>query len=296
MDMEVPRGCNIEGRRDEYVLKLQKNLYGSKQAGRVWYKYLRGGLRKRGFKQSKLDECIFYKDGILFIVYVDDAIIIGPNKRKIDEIIESLKKDYKLKDEGDLNEYLGIKMQRLEDGSRKLTQPALIKRILKQVQIPEQRPKKRQLQRTPANKVLQKDLGGLPRQHNWDYRSVIGMLNWLAKSTRPDIAFAVSQVARFQVNPRRSHENAVLRICKYLRDTKEEGMTMRAKNEGFVVYADSDFAGGYMKGHTHDPDTAKPRSAYYIMFNGCLVFWSSKLQTEIALRTTEAEYICLSQA
>ena len=121
------------------------------------------------------------------------------------------------------------------------------------------------------------------------------MLNWLAKSTRPDIAFAVSQVARFQVNPRRSHENAVLRICKYLRDTKEEGMTMRAKNEGFVVYADSDFAGGYMKGHTHDPDTAKSRSAYYIMFNGCLVFWSSKLQTEIALSTTEAEYICLSQ-
>ena len=66
--------------------------------------------------------------------------------------------------------------------------------------------------------------------------------------------------------------------------------------KGFEVYADADFSGGYMKGHTDDPNTAKSRSAYYILYKGCLIYFSSKLQTEIALSTTEAEYICLSQA
>ena len=66
--------------------------------------------------------------------------------------------------------------------------------------------------------------------------------------------------------------------------------------KGFEVYADADFCGGYHKGHTHDPATAKSRSSYYILYKGCLVYWNSKLQTEIALSTTEAEYICLSQS
>ena len=87
------------------------------------------------------------------------------------------------------------------------------------------------------------------------------MLNWLTKSTRPDLAFAVSQVVRFQINPMRSHENAVMSICEYLRDINDKGMLMRPDDSGFTVYADSDFAGGFQKGHTEDPNTAKSRSS-----------------------------------
>ena len=130
----------------------------------------------------------------------------------------------------------------------------------------------------------------------WDYRSVIGMLNFLCRSTRPDLSFAVSQTARFMANPRKCHEDAVMRICEYLYHTRTKGMTMKANGHSFEVFADADFSGGYQKGHTDDPNTAKSRSAYHIMYNGCLIYWSSKLQTEIALSTTEAEYICLSQS
>lgn len=122
------------------------------------------------------------------------------------------------------------------------------------------------------------------------------MLNWLTRSTRADINFAVSQVARFCANPRHSHEIAVMRICEYLRDTKNEGLYLRPDNSGFTVFADADFSGGYDKHNTEDPSTAKSRSAYTIMFNGCLIYSYSKLQTEVALSTTEAEYICLSQS
>ena len=77
----------------------------------MWFEHLRRGLRKRGFKQSKCDECVFYKGETIFVVYVDDGIMIGPNPKEIDEIVKSLKEDYDLTDEGDLNEYLGIKIE-----------------------------------------------------------------------------------------------------------------------------------------------------------------------------------------
>lgn len=122
----------------------------------------------------------------------------------------------------------------------------------------------------------------------------MGMLNWLARSSRPDILFEVSQAGRFMAYPKKCHEDAAIRIYQYLRDTKVKGMMMKP-NKGFKVYADANFAGGYNKHQTDDPGTAKSRMAYHIMFSNCLIFSHSKLQTEIALSTTEAEYICLSQ-
>ena len=252
------------------------------------------GLKQRGFKQSKADECVFYKGKTIFVVYVDDGILIGPDVSEIDQIIESLKVDFNMTDEGDLKEYLGIRCDKTKSGGLKLTQPTLIERILRTVGMDGK--KKVRRRRTPAKKVLQKDLGGPRRRLSGDYRSVVGMLNFLCRSTRPDLSFAVSQAARFMANPRKCHEDAIMRICEYLYYTKSKGMTMKTNGKSFEVFADADFSGGYQKGHTDDPNTAKSRLAYHIMYNGCLIYWSSKLQTEVALSTTEAEYICLSQS
>ena len=134
-------------------------------------------------------------------------------------------------DEGDLNEYLGIKMERLEGGQgRKLSQPTLIRRILKTVGVDEEQQGHKRAVRTPATHVLGRDINGPDAKHEWDYRSVVGMLLWLTRSTRPDILFAVSQVARFSATPKHSHEMAILRICEYLRDTKDKGMVMKPRN------------------------------------------------------------------
>ena len=72
-------------------------------------------------------------------------------------------------------------------------------------------------------------------------------------------------------------------------------MTMKADGHSFEVYADADFSGGYQKGHTDDPNTVKSCSAYHILYNGCLIYRISKLQTEVALSTTEAEYVCFCE-
>lgn len=152
------------------MLSLKKNLYGTRQASRVWFNYITAGLKKRGFKQSKVDQSVFYKGETIFILYVDDGILIGPNSTEINEIIKSLKRDYNLTDEGELNEYLGIKVEKIKGklNQRKLTQPTLIKRILKTVGIEEERSKRKPVQ-TPATKVLHKDVGGLAIKLTWDY-------------------------------------------------------------------------------------------------------------------------------
>jgi hypothetical protein len=84
--MKLPAGFTVPGRitteqdRRDYVLKLEKNLYGQKQAGRVWYLHLRKDLLKLGFKPSQHDECIFYYGKTIFIVYTDDTILLGLDK------------------------------------------------------------------------------------------------------------------------------------------------------------------------------------------------------------------------
>ena len=81
--MKLPAGFSIEGlnlteeEKKEHVLRLDKNLYGQKQAGRVWYQHLRKNLIKLGFKPSEHDECVFYHGTTIFIVYTDDTILLG---------------------------------------------------------------------------------------------------------------------------------------------------------------------------------------------------------------------------
>ena len=80
MYMEIPKGIDVEnGSPKTHVLKLLKNLYGLKQAARQFYLHLKDGLLRLGFHTSAIDECLFYRSDILFIVYVDDGIIYSSN-------------------------------------------------------------------------------------------------------------------------------------------------------------------------------------------------------------------------
>jgi hypothetical protein len=91
--MEIPRGYEVAGDRptSDYVLQLHGNIYGQKQAGRVWFKHLTKRLIKEvGFKQSKVDECIFYKGSVVYVLYTDDSILTGPNKKEIDQVVKDI--------------------------------------------------------------------------------------------------------------------------------------------------------------------------------------------------------------
>ena len=127
-DFEIPDLPVLSDRFNE-AYKLIKNLYGLKVAGRMSNHHLRNGLLKREWKQSPIDECLFVKDGILLILYVDDACLISSNKMKIQQEIKFLKEDYDLTDDGELQDYIGTRFKRKSDGSVTLTQPRMIEKL-----------------------------------------------------------------------------------------------------------------------------------------------------------------------
>jgi hypothetical protein len=302
--MEIPRGIEIPGvERGTYALKLIKNLYGQRQAGRVWYNHLTSGLKNLGFKQSAVDECVFYYKRSVFLVYVDDTILLGPDAAELDAIMQLLQSRFNVESEGDLGDYLGIQLRKFKQDNKtllELTQPQLIQSILADLNLLPNRSHAVKSKPTPAlcSKILTKDPKDPKFDNSFNYRRVIGKLLYLEKSSRPELAYAVHQCARFSNDPRRSHGEAVKRIGRYLAGTADKGMILNPSDTAsFDCWVDASHAAEWNRSTAvDDAATAKSRMGYVVLYANCPLLWSSKLQTEIALSSTEAEYIALSQS
>jgi hypothetical protein len=244
-----------------------------------------------------VDPCVFYKDDLILVIYVDDVIAFLPNPKQITEFVTSMQKEepqsYVLEDLGDVTSYLGIQVHKSKAGTINLTQPHLISKILVSAGF-ERREINPAL--TPAAEVLKKypDSRSVPTSE-FHYRSVIGQLNYLANTTRPDIAFAVHQCARFSNDPKEPHVKAVKRIVRYLAGTRTKGLILQPEKARLDMYVDADFAGAYAKEHADEPASVFSRTGSLITYAGCPLLWLSKLQTEITLSSTKAKYIALSQ-
>jgi hypothetical protein len=160
--------------KSQYVLKLQKNLYGLKQASFNWYKKLHDRLKDRGFKASTVDQCLYMRKGIRIIVYVDDCIIIGKDMDDIDQFVLSVQNSPEyivLMDEGSIDKFLGIKIKCLGPKAFEISQPFLIDCIVTFLGLKSKEYEvhcKDKLTPTAAQ-VLNKDLNGKPRKKSWKY-------------------------------------------------------------------------------------------------------------------------------
>jgi hypothetical protein len=292
--LKFVNGLRTKGLNNGHVLKLKRNMYGLRQGGHSWYIKLSNGLLKRGFTQSKVDKCLFLRHDCILVVYVDDYLLFSRETKIIDDIITSLRSEFVLTVEGDAGAFLGIDIKRNSEGHIELTQPGIIQKIIAECGLEDN---SNQHDTPSTTTILQRDEYGPPRELKWHYRRMIGMLNYLSATSRPDIAYAVHQCARFSINPKRCHEIAVRRIVRYLKGTPTQGLTLRpSEDKNLNCYVDADFTGNWTKDTSHDPNSVKSRTGYVICFANCPVLWASKLQSEIALSTTEAEYIALSQA
>ena len=166
-------------------------------------------------------------------------------------------------------------------------------RIIESAKLTDANPKD-----VPAVKpLLQKSKQGskLPKE-NFHYRSIVGMLSYLC-GTRPDICMPTHQTSKFSNNPDASHFNAVKRIVKYLIGTKAKGLMLKPDfSKGLDCFADADFAGPFDKTSSEDPENVLSRTGHVIKCMNCPMLWVSKMQSEIALSSTESEYIALSTA
>jgi hypothetical protein len=196
-----------------------------------------------------------------------------------------------LEKESDVAGFLGVHLER-KDGSVKMTQKGLTARIIDALGV-----RDATIVHTPATAPLPMDEKGDPVHGNFNYASVVGMLQYLQAHTRPDITMAVSQCARFVHSPKRLHEEAMERIGHYLLKTENEGLIYTPLDEFAIdCFVDADFAGLWGYKNPLEPSVAKSRTGFVICIANCPVIWTSKLQSSIALSTMEAEYNALSTA
>jgi hypothetical protein len=127
--IDMPRGFSKPGK----CLKLKKSLYGLKQSPRNFFQHLKGKLEDIGFESAEdVDPCLFISNKVICLVYVDDTLFYSPKPEYIDDVIRQLReRDMDLEEEGNVAGFLGVHLEcNEEDGSIKLTQVGLIKRII----------------------------------------------------------------------------------------------------------------------------------------------------------------------
>ena len=254
-------------------------------------------MGKIGFRPADSDPCLFIHEELPIMVlnYCDDQIWLSPDEALIDDYVSRLQKlGYALtmEDEGDMFAFLGIDFKR-SGSTIELSQTGLIEKVIKATGLSDSKPKDTPAAREP----LGADKDGVPLQEQWSYPAIVGMLLYISSNTRPDIQFAVHQVARFSHDPKQSHGQAVKRIVRYLLGTKDKGIQFVPDlNAGLDCYVDADFAGLYGYEEEQDPVSVRSRTGFVLTLFGCPIIWSSKLQTEITLSSTAAEYVAFSMA
>ena len=140
-----------------------------------------------------------------------------------------------------------------------------------------------------ANSKLEMATSNDPCIDQQQYQSVIGSLMYLSVSTRPDISFAVGNLARHSSHPTSTHWKPLKRVLRYLKGTVNYGIKYtKSDQKECMGYSDADWAG--------DVNDKKSTSGYLFMMNRGAVTWKSKKQSCVALSTAEAEYVALSSA
>jgi hypothetical protein len=238
--MEQPEGFQVAGKK---VCRLNKALYGLKQSSRVWNKKLDAMLKKIGLKESKFDPCIYYKiaDGkmLMIAVYVDDFLIFGTDEAEIMKIKKQLCSEFKMKDLGEAKQCLGIRITR-EANQISLDQEKYIEEILERFGMSNCRSVKTPLD---PNQIISSDADGKEEAVDFPYQEIIGSFMYLVQCTRPDLAYAVSSLSRFNKSPTNEHCANVKRVLRYLRGTSKDKLVF-SKNgkEDIVGFSDANWA------------------------------------------------------
>ena len=162
--------------------------------------------------------------------------------------MKTVKENFVLTDEGDINKFLGTEITQLDDKRFKVSQPFLVDWIVNFLNInTNDYGMETNTKPTPVGKYLiHKDLAGKPRKEDWDYRTAVGILTYLQANSRPKMSMAFHQTARFCNKTMLLHEKAIKRLGRYLYHTKREGIVYNTDiTKGLKWYVDADFAGGW---------------------------------------------------
>ena len=282
--MEQPEGFKIKG-LEHKVLRLQRSIYGLKQSALSWWKALHESMKKLGFVPLSSDAGIFIRrqGSTYVIVYVDDSLFLGPNKDVVDKAKADFMKMWECTDLGEPKEFLRMRVKR-KGCKIYLDQSPYLHRILKRFNMSDAKAARTPL---PAGYFPQPNKEEASPALRSRYQTVIGSLLYLMLGTRPDIAYAVTKLSQHCTNPSQEHLDKALYICRYLAGTKDYSLIYDGDSEkGILAYTDSDWGS--------DPTSCKSQTGYFIKLANGIFSWNSHAQKTVALSSTEAEYMALS--
>lgn len=271
------------------VCKLNKSLYGLKQASRMWNERFNEFMLKIGFARCLNDHCLYIKksnDIICYILlYVDDLLIVSGDMKLINVIKSMLLREFEMTDLNEANNFLGINIVRKDMHQITMDQTNYFRKMLQKFGMSDCKGIS-----TPIEVGLHLEDGIVNDNNKVPYRELIGCITYATLTTRPDLCAATNFFSRFQSCYDDNHFQHAKRMLRYIQDTKNLKMIYRKQNNTAVLvgYADSDFAG--------DKNDRKSTSGFVYKVYGNTVSWSSKKQPTVSLSSTEAEYIALGGA
>uniref|UniRef100_A0A2N9GBT3 Reverse transcriptase Ty1/copia-type domain-containing protein n=1 Tax=Fagus sylvatica TaxID=28930 RepID=A0A2N9GBT3_FAGSY len=252
--MALPPGFASKGENSstQQVCKLQKSLYGLKQASRQWFAKFSSTIVKQGFIQSHSDYSLFTRTQgssfIALLVYVDDILLASNDPQSVKALKDSLHNEFKLKDLGNLKFFLGLEVARSTKG-----------------------------------------ISLCQRKYALDILTDSGMLGSkpvatpMEQNLKLNISYSVQKLSQFMSKPTTLHLTAAHRVIRYIKGTPGQGLFFPCSNDlQLKGFSDSDWASC--------PDTRRSVTGYCTFLGNSLVSWKSKKQHTVSRSSAEAEY------
>ncbi|GJP62004.1 hypothetical protein CLOP_g19111 [Closterium sp. NIES-67] len=287
--MERPAGFHLPFPSDS-VWQLRRPVYGLKQAPREWHAKLAATLVELGFSTSRADPSLFLRTSpspFYILVYVDDMILITADSAELERVKRELGSRLKCKDLGELQHYLGMEITR-DRAARtiSLSQGHYLQQVLERFDMARGTP---QVTPLPVGHHLTPLTS--PSSSSHPYAELIGSLMYAMVSTRPDLAYPISVLARFVGTGKHdaAHWQAAKRVLRYLRGTKDYVLTLGGPSPPLLTgYSDSSWADSR-------PDRRSSQGYGFSLGSG-LISWRSTRSSSIALSSCEAELYAATMA
>jgi hypothetical protein len=286
--MVAPEGCGSK------YWRLLKGLYGLRQAGRQWYLFLHDVYCNLGYNRCQSDWSVYVRktESALSIsaTSVDDLLIASDSKAESDLATSQIQDKFAITDGGDTHWLLGCRIRRWRDRRiLMIDQEQYTTQILTDFRMHNCNSVKTPCpsfrltsDMSPTTDDERKASSQLP------YCAIVGKCMYLSNCTRPDISFAVRDLAKFMSNYGHKHYEAAKHLLRYLQGTRGRGIVYGDTPNPlpiFISFADSDWAMS---------EGRKSVSGYIVECGNGPLTWSSKQQVVVALSSCEAEYLACS--
>lgn len=262
-----------------------------KQAARSWNEEIKEILTDIGFHQSNADACLFSKresDGwVYLLIYVDDMVMAARTGSSIDRIRAAIQQRVDIQDLGDIRHYLGMEVTRDERGVYHLCRSTYIRQVAHEFGLGESKASSVPISVGYGKAATDEDNGLLLT--NTKYQQLLGSLLYVSVNTRPDVAAAVAILAQRTSQPRQEDWTELKRALRYLHGTARMRLALAGNGASKLVgYADANWA--------EDRNDRKSNSGFVFVYNGGIISWMCRKQSCVALSSTEAEFVALSEA